>query len=98
MLSLRMTFWKSTQLRMALFLVLAAMTARGQNLVNNGTFPIASTDGWEKTGFSGGYVNHPGSAQGGTGDWINFTGTLSQKLATVPGELYVLSFATTGYN
>ena len=73
-------------------------SAQAQNLVVNGTFPVASTDGWEKVGYSGGYVNEPFSAQGGTGDWINFTGTLAQNLNTVPGQWYVLSFATTGLN
>jgi hypothetical protein len=79
-------------------LFLVAVCAQGQNLVSNGTFPVASTDGWDKIGYSGGYVNHSGSAQGGMGDWINFTGTLSQDLNTIPGQWYVLSFATTGYN
>lgn len=81
-----------------LMLVLAG-NGRAQNLVSNGTFNVASTAGWQKTGGTGGYVNELGSAQGGArGDWITIGGSLWQTVNTVAGQRYLLSFATRGDN
>jgi hypothetical protein len=72
--------------------------APAQNLVSNGTFNVASTAGWQPAGCCGGYVNEGGSAQGGVGDWLSIGSSLSQTLNTVPGQRYLLSFATRGDN
>jgi len=73
---------------------LLAHPALAQERVVNGSFSLGDPAGWTVQGGYIGYVSYPGSESGGIGSWIGVGEALEQELETVPGQVYLLGFAT----